>query len=305
MLPLVVVILASLSKNTIIPGVSAGKYVLSIEPYIAEWCAGQFGSLPTASGLFEATNGEALSKMITKRSYNLAEEYFGGYCFDVFGRDQLKDQNREDTLYELSKRGIHVEIEPYLMEWGQEATLSGEVPDLEHYVTNWCVKGQFRDFMPDQTKAFEIARRHPNKIEVALAPWCWKQFPNEMKDLDQNFYISRMKTNRVKIEPYLMKWEITNFHVRNHPGMQIFETEGGGGFWGFFRFMLVIMGLVGGIGYVQKNHPHVTEAASGKVQQMIIGVGSSLQQPLPPRDFQYSSMPMTENGNNRLNENLM
>jgi len=313
---LVAVICTSLSKNTVIPVVDA-KYVLSIEPYIAEWCAGQFGSLPTASGLFEATNGINLAQMIKKKSYKLAEPYFGGYCFDVFGRDQLKELNREETLFELSKRGKHVEIEPYLMAWGELASDSGNMPDLEQYVSTWCIQGQFREYMTDQTRAFEMAERYAGQIEVALAPWCWKQFPNEMKGLAESFYIKRMETEKpVKIEPYLMKWEITNYHVRKHPGMGNSDMTtgggGGGGFWRFLRSVLVLVGVVYAIGYVHKHHPQVTEQARDKVQQIFTLVGSSLQQQTQMQpDFQYSSMPMTapmtsaSSDDNRINQNLM
>merc|ERR1712176_540900 len=107
-----------------------------------------------------------------------------------------------------------------------------------------------------------------------------------------------MGTRRVKIEPYLMKWEITNYHVRKHPLLKESSASGGSSFGGFLlRSILVIVVVVVAFGYVQKNHPQVTEEVRDKVQQMITVFGSSLQQPARTQpDFQYSSMPMTATG---------
>lgn len=248
---------------------ASAMHVLSVEPYLAEWCAAQF-----PDQLKDSVTGHAMAELIRDRSYVRVEPYLGSYCFDVLGSTELKGQKREETLKKMNQK--HVQIEPYLMEWGQKAMLSPSdgggglsAPNVETYVAEWCVKGQFHRLMPNPTKSLQDVGRYPVKVEVALGPWCFAQFPNEMASLDEDFYIKRLQTDHVHVEDFLMKWEIANFHVREDPKNQSGSSDGA------MNFVWVILvcgvGLLG-LGWIHAQHPKAIEAAQERIQQLLTPV---------------------------------
>ena len=131
----------------------AGRHVLSVEPYMAEWCAAQF---PERIG--SLVDGHFMAKMIRDRSYVLVEPYLGQYCFDVFEANHfLKGQNRDKTFQNMRDKS-HIQVEPYLMEWGEEVmnhpSYVGEdtkaASNVESYVAKWCVDGHFHKLIKNK-----------------------------------------------------------------------------------------------------------------------------------------------------------
>lgn len=189
--------------------VSAGGHnVLSVEPYLAEWCAAQFPDQITYTG-FE------LAAHMKYRDYTRIEPYLGNYCFDQFPGD-LASQKREATL--ITMRDSHVQIEPYFMEWGMiqmRTPASNSRINLERYIQEWCVKGQFRRVIHDHEAALgDVFGPNALTMEPTFGKWCFAQFPSELQDLDEASTTAALANDHVPLEDYLIKWEAADYGAR-------------------------------------------------------------------------------------------
>ena len=241
--------------------VSAGGYnVLSVEPYFAEWCAAQF---PDQLSSF---TGYKMAQLIKYRDYVRIEPYLGRYCFEQFP-NELKDQNLELTLQNMKTN--HIQIEPYLMQWGEQSmnNPAGPIVDMESFVAEWCVRGQFRLLMSNPSQSLENAARNHVKIEPALGRWCFAQFYSEMSDLDEETTVSQLESDHVKVENEMIKWEVAVYGKDGNPSNPLNNKEAGAIGVGLgFLIALICVGAIAGLFAIRR---HMMTTKQAKFQQEV------------------------------------
>ncbi|CAB9513484.1 expressed unknown protein [Seminavis robusta] len=221
--------------SSISAAMAGGHNVLSVEPYIAEWCAAQFPEQITDwTGYNEA-------HLVRFRDYVRIEPYMGRYCFDEFPTE-LKDQKREETLQKMATK--HVQIEPFFMRWLDASMVNptvGTRVELEPYLAQWCVEGQFKLLMSNPAKSLSDAAANPIHPEGAMARWCFAEFAGELSSLDEEQTVANELKDHVKIEQYLIKWAGAVYGARqaeDHPNT---KKAGGIGFGVGFAIALAIL----------------------------------------------------------------
>ena len=92
--------------------------------------------------------------------------------------------------------------------------------ELEPYLAEWCVKGQMYRLFKNPDQAMVNAKANPVHPELAFARWCFAEYAGEMAALDEEETIAGLIGDHVKIEQYLIKWEVAVYGARvaeNHP----------------------------------------------------------------------------------------
>jgi hypothetical protein len=252
--------------------VRAGGYnVLSLEPYVAEFCAAQF---PDQIKNFTGYN---VASFMRFRDYVRIEPHLANYCFDQFP-DELKDQKREATLLNLVEN--HIQIEPYLMAWGTASMVNPSLPtriELEPYLAEWCVKGQFVKLMKNPDQSLGIAAKNPVDPEGAFARYCFAQFSGELASLDLEQTVADVLTNHVKIEQYLIKWETAVYGaaaVQDHKLNT--QAAAGMGFGAGFGVALAILLPIWGICWYRSRRARAKEAQFQRELQMTEGSDNNM-----------------------------
>lgn len=244
--------------------VRAGGYdVLSVEPYVAEWCAAQF---PDNIRNFTGYNTAGLMRF---RDYVRIEPHLANYCFDQFP-EELQDQKREETIVKLAEH--HIQVEPYFMEWGTASMVNPTLPNrvqFEPYLAKWCVNGQFVKLMKTPDQSLGNAAKKPLDTEGAFARFCFAQFSGELAGLDLEQTIANKLNKQVTIEQYLIKWETAvygavlaqQYHLNN-------KAAAGMGFGAGFAVALAILLPIWGICWFRSRRPKAKEAQFQRELQM-------------------------------------
>lgn len=192
------------SSSLLSPAMAGGATTLSIEPFVAEWCAAQFpDQLPNFDGY-------GMAKMFKNRDYVRIEPYLGKYCFEQFP-EELKDQLEQQTLANMGSR--HVQVEPYLKDWGDDSFGQVRVISIEPYVAKWCAYGQFKRLFSNPVRSLNAAEDNGHvKIETALGRWCFAQFPTNFAALTEDTTVAALASDHKVVENHLIKWEAAEYN---------------------------------------------------------------------------------------------